>query len=243
MRTSAVVAVFLALAAARPATAGPRLHLELEGGGTWQLRNDFAVPGDTGTRVRLADEGPVGAFRGTLTWDVSERSSLRLLVAPLELETSFLPGTPVDFQGSRFAALRPVTVGYRFDSYRLSWYRRLERGRWSFRLGVTGKVRSARIGLAAEGAQAEKENVGFVPLAHLGARFQASDRLALELEADALAAPQGRAEDVSLRASFRLSDRLGAFAGYRLVEGGADNEEVYTFAFFSYAVGGVRLSF
>jgi hypothetical protein len=31
---------------------------------------------------------------------------------------------------------------------------------------------------------------------------------ALELEADALAAPQGRAEDVSIKGVFRLSDRI-----------------------------------
>jgi len=69
------------------------------------------------------------------------------------------------------------------------------------------------------------------------------DRLALELETDALAAPQGRAEDVSLRGVYRLSDRVELDLGYRLLEGGADNDEVYTFSFFHYAVAGVRVRF
>ena len=75
------------------------------------------------------------------------------------------------------------------------------------------------------------------------ARYQATDRFALELEADALAAPQGRAEDVSLKGVFRVSDRVDVDLGYRLLEGGADNDSVYTFAFFHYAVAGVRVRF
>ena len=42
---------------------------------------------------------------------------------------------------------------------------------------------------------------------------------------------------------FRVSDRVDVDLGYRLLEGGADNEEVYTFAFFHYAVAGVRVRF
>jgi hypothetical protein len=88
-----------------------------------------------------------------------------------------------------------------------------------------------------------KENVGVVPLLYGFARYQASDRVALEAEFDALAAPQGRAEDVSLKAVVRLSDRIDLDVGYRLLEGGADNEKVFTFAFFHYALAGVRIRF
>jgi hypothetical protein len=34
---------------------------------------------------------------------------------------------------------------------------------------------------------------------------------------------------------------VGIDAGYRLLEGGADNDEVFTFALFHYAVAGVRI--
>jgi len=33
------------------------------------------------------------------------------------------------------------------------------------------------------------------------------------------------------------------FAGYRILEGGADNEEVYTFSLFHYLVAGVETRF
>ena len=88
-----------------------------------------------------------------------------------------------------------------------------------------------------------KDDLGLVPLLYAYARYQATERLAFEAEADALAAPQGRAEDVSLKAVVRLNDSVDLDLGYRLLEGGADNDEVYTFAFFHYAVAGVRVRF
>ncbi len=48
---------------------------------------------------------------------------------------------------------------------------------------------------------------------------------------------------MSLKAVVRLNDSVDLDLGYRLVEGGADNDEVYTFAFFHYAVAGVRVRF
>jgi hypothetical protein len=222
------------------------LRASLEAGAAWQTRNDFRIPGDGGTLVELADydQGPVPAFRATLTWDLTSRQSLRLLAAPLRLETTFTPESPVVFQDLVFPAGRPTDATYVFNSYRLSWYWRFPPGeKWSFRLGATLKVRDAEIGLAGLPGRSVKDDLGVVPLVYLYARYQATDRFALELEADALAAPQGRAEDVSLKGVFRVSDRVELDLGYRLLEGGADNDEVYTFAFFHYAVAGVRVRF
>jgi len=230
---------------ATPAGAGD-FHATLEGGAAWQARNDFRIPGDGGTLVELADydSAPVPAWRATLTWDLTSRQSLRLLAAPLELETTFVPDSPIVFQDIVFPAGQPTDATYVFNSYRLTWYWRFPPGeRWSFRLGVTLFVRDAEIGLAGEPGQSAKDDLGLVPLLYAYVRYQATDRFALELEADALAAPQGRAEDVSLKGVFRLSDRVDLDVGYRLLEGGADNDEVYTFAFFNYAVAGVRVRF
>jgi hypothetical protein len=104
-------------------------------------------------------------------------------------------------------------------------------------------VPSRQTASAGDPGRSVKENLGVVPLLYLYARYQATERFSLELEADALAAPQGRAEDVSLKGVFRLSDRVDLDLGYRLLEGGADNDEVYAFAFFNYAVAGVRVRF
>jgi hypothetical protein len=235
----------LATLLAAPAAPG-EIRASLEGGAAWQTRNDFRIPGDGGTLVELAEyeKGPVPAFRATLTWDVTPRQSLRLLAAPLRVETTFVPDGPIDFQDLTFPAGQPTDATYVFDSYRLTWYWRFPPGeKWSFRLGATLKVRDAEIGLAGAPGSSTKDDLGAVPLLYAYARYQATDRFALELEADALAAPQGRAEDVSLKGVFRVSDRVEVDLGYRLLEGGADNDEVYTFAFFHYAVAGLRVRF
>jgi hypothetical protein len=222
------------------------VQLALEGGAAWQTRNDFRIPGDSGTLVKLAeyDQGPVPAFRATLSWDLGAHQSLRLLAAPLRVETTFTPSEPVVFQDLVFPSGQPIDSTYVFNSYRLTWYWRFApREKWSFRLGGTLKVRDAQIGLDGKSGGSVKENLGAVPLVYGFARYQASDRLAIEVEFDALAAPQGRAEDVSAKAVLRLSDLVEADVGYRLLEGGADNEKVYTFAFFHYAVAGIRIRF
>jgi hypothetical protein len=89
----------------------------------------------------------------------------------------------------------------------------------------------------------EKTNVGFVPLINFRLLWNINDKFGLLLDGDALAAPQGRAEDVLIAATYKLSDNFGIRAGYRILEGGADNDEVYNFALFHYASFGVSYTF
>jgi hypothetical protein len=67
------------------------------------------------------------------------------------------------------------------------------------------------------------------------------ERVGLGFEGDALAAPQGRAEDVLVSLQYKVADRLTVKFGYRILEGGADNDEVYTFALFNYIAAGVSI--
>jgi hypothetical protein len=60
------------------------------------------------------------------------------------------------------------------------------------------------------------------------------------LDVDALAGGPGRAIDGSLKFSYDLSKTWNLSAGYRTVEGGADVEEVYNFAWLHYAVVSVK---
>jgi hypothetical protein len=45
--------------------------------------------------------------------------------------------------------------------------------------------------------------------------------------------PQGRAEDVMLALPWDVGEAITLRAGYRMLEGGADNDEVYNFAWIS----------
>jgi len=226
------------------AHAESRFQLDFEAGVAWQTRNTFAAPGDTGTRVDLDETTETFASRVTFTWGFGERWALRLLAAPLATETTFVADAPVEFEGRRFAAGEPIRQRYRFDSYRVSFVRAFEPvGAWSFRLGVTGKVRSASIELAGADGAASRDDLGFVPLLHAGARYDRGGRFAFDAEVDGLAAPQGRAIDLALRLELRASETLRPFLAYRFLDGGADNDDVLTFATFHYAVAGLGIRF
>jgi len=236
------VAVCAAVAVAGAVQAQDRFTLDLEAGPAWQLRNDFAVPGDSGTLVRLEEQGPWLAGRATFTWHAWERWSLRFVAAPLATDTEFVPESDVLFQGVTFVAGEPVAVDYRFDSYRAgAYYRFPGGGPWSFRAGLTVKLRDAEIALASASQAAAKRNTGVVPLLYGGVRLQASERVAIDLDVDAAAASQGRAVDLALRVEAELSDRVALYVGGRVLDGGADNDEVNSFATFAYALGGVAV--
>lgn len=238
---SAAIVAVVGLGAAR---AEPAFRLELEAGPAWQVRNDLAVPGSGGTYVRLDDAPTVVAPRVTLSWDFGARWSLRLVAAPLSTETSFVDSRDVDFADVEFPAGEPLRLDYRFDSYRATLLRRFDpEGPWSWRVGGTLKVRDASLVLRSPSASARKSDLGVVPLLHLGIRREAGPRLAFEADLDGLAAPQGRAIDAALRVEWRAAERVAPYLGARLLDGGADNDEVVTFATVRYLFAGVRFAF
>ncbi len=240
----ALAGALVAVGGLGAALAEPSFRVELEAGPAWQVRNDLAVPGDGGTYLRLPDAPRVTAMRAALRWDFGERWSLRLLAAPLSTETSFVEDRPVDFAGVEFPAGEPLRLDYRFDSYRATLLRRFDpEGPWSWRVGGTLKIRDASLVLRSPTTSARKSDLGAVPLLHLGVRREAGARLAFDVELDALGAPQGRAIDAALRAEWRAGGRVTPYLGVRVLDGGADNDEVVTFATVRYLFAGVRFAF
>ena len=56
------------------------------------------------------------------------------------------------------------------------------------------------------------------------------------MDADALAGGPGRAVDAAVKAGYDLGESWTLSAGYRTLEGGADVNSVYSFAWLHYAV-------
>jgi hypothetical protein len=218
--------------------------IELEGGPVWQSYNDVEIPNDgSATRFSLSDlvgSGPWAAGRVYLTWNVSERHGLRLLVAPFSLTESGVPGRILGFAGSTFAAQQPVQATYTFNSYRLSYrYRFRTTSRTSAWVGFTAKVRDAEVSLEQGATSASKDDLGFVPLLHLAGEWKVAPRWRLGLDADGLAGGPGRAVDAALKLGYDPGGAWMVQAGYRTLEGGADVDEVYSFAWLHYAVASV----
>jgi len=241
----ALVALFAF--AALPSQAAGRWRLDFENGGAWAGYNDVQIPKSSGTRFSLTDDFEVdGAyyFRLRLSYQLHPRHSLSLLFAPLSLKASGVAASPLLFNGTEFPAAASARGVYRFNSYRLTYrYELVNNATWKVGVGFTAKIRDAGISLETDALSSEKTNVGFVPLLHFRAEWTLTPRLGLLLEADALAASQGRAEDVALTVLYRLWPRVSLKAGYRLVEGGANVEEVYNFALIHYAAAGLVVEF
>jgi len=220
--------------------------LIVEGLNVWQERNDVRIPPGTGTPFSIVDlvgRGPTASIRSELTIEVTERQELRFVYAPVRVTGRGTPVSPIAFAGELFAPV-PTDAEYQFSSYRGTWrYRIYQGGTWTWRVGATGFVRDARIALAQPGEAAEDTDVGFVPLGHVSADARLSNRWHLAFELDGTAAPQGRAFDFSATANYRPFPRLTLSAGYRTIEGGADVDSVFAFAWLNAAVARVGVRF
>lgn len=230
-----------------PAARAGSYSVSLEGGPVWQSRNEVEIPNDgTATRFDLADlgTGPYFAYRLAAEWNATRRQDVSLLIAPFEIAERGVFDEDVRFDGGVFRAGEETEATYRFNSYRLGYrFRLADRERFRVRAGLTGKIRDAEIRLEQGDESRSDSNVGFVPLLHLDAEYFLGRRWSAFLDADFLAAEQGRAEDVALQVRCRVGREWDLSAGYRTLEGGADNDSVYTFAWFHYVVVAARWSF
>lgn len=219
---------------------------DLETGAVFSGLNDARIPGEDGTKFSLVDDlqtDPAPFFRLRLGGTLARRHNLVLLYAPLSLIAEGKIDRDVEFNGVTFPAGTPLRAFYRFDSYRLTY-------RYDFYLddhlelgaGLTGKIRDAAIGL--DGAEfTENTNTGLVPLINLRLFWRFVENWGLLVEGDGLVGPQGRAEDFQAAVEARLTEQLAVRLGYRILEGGADNEKVYTFSLFHYALVGFHAGF
>jgi hypothetical protein len=221
--------------------------IDLESGVVATGYNDVRIPGDLGTFFSLKEDlvpDPKVFLRARLSYTFNSRHTLSVLYAPLKINSTGSIPEEVLFEGVEFPANTQMTGTYMFNSYRLTYrYTIVNRSKLEFGLGFTAKIRDASISLKSSDLYSIKTNVGFVPIINFRLLWKIDDKFGLLLDGDALAAKQGRAEDVLLAASYKVSDNLMLRAGYRLLEGGADNDEVYNFALLHYASLGLTVSF
>jgi len=221
--------------------------LDFEAGAVFTGYNDVRIPGDQGVQFSLK-ESPTHksefCSRKSVNYTLQSRHTLSLLYAPLETTSKGSVPNDIFFEGVVFPANTELTGTYKFNSYRLTYrYDMVQKPRFELGLGLTAKIRDAKIALSSPGFTSEKTNVGFVPIINFRLLWKIDDKFGLLLDGDALAAPQGRAEDVQIAATYALSDNFKIRAGYRILEGGADNDEVYNFALIHYASVGISFTF
>jgi hypothetical protein len=244
---AALLSVPLLFLAAATAGAQDRWRIDLENGAAISGYNDVAIPGNTGTRFSMTDDLKSDTeyfWRVRADFRFAPKHVLSGLIAPLTINSSGTFDAPVDFAGETFAPGVPTDGTWTFNSYRVTYrYEPWRRDTWMFGFGVSVKVRDAVIRLESDGQSAEKTDLGVVPLINFKFERRLGARAAFLLEGDALAAPQGRAEDIFAGMVVDAGRQWSIKAGYRFLEGGADNDEVYTFAAVHYVAAGVVFRF
>jgi hypothetical protein len=240
----AAAAVFLLLAAS---PSFGQWFVDFENGLALPGYNDVEIPRDIGTRFSLSedlrtDPGYFARFRFGYQW--KSRHTLSVFAAPFRLRAAGSVGEEVRFFEETFEPGTPLTGVYKFNSYRLTYrYDLVRKGKWRVGIGFTAFIRDAAIKIEGEGRSSNKTNVGFVPLLNFRVLWQFREKWGLLLEGDAAAAKQGRAEDVLLALQYRINDRFALRAGYRILEGGANVEEVYNFALVHFLSAGISFAF
>ncbi len=227
-------------------SAEAQVGIDIESGLVGTGYNDVTIPGDNGTLFSLKNDlnAKSGVFiRLRAGYTIKSRHTISVLYAPLTVKSEGSINRQIDFEGVTFPANTPLDASYTFNSYRITYrYDFVKKPKFEFGLGFTAKIRDAEIALKGDDLSAKKTNVGFVPIINFRLNWKAKEKLGILLEGDALAAPQGRAEDVLIAITYKLFDKLAIKTGYRILEGGADNDEVYNFSLFNYAVLGVMIT-
>lgn len=214
-------------------------EIVLESGGVWQSRNDVRITPDAGTLVEFApfNSGPFFHYRAEVFYSFNDRHHIRGLYAPFSISVSNTPTEALRFNSTDFVAGSELNINYKFNSYRVSYiYRFLNAQNHVLDVGLTLKVRNADIQFTQGSNSDNYSNVGLVPLLYFAHLWRWNESWGLNTNLDFAAAPQGRALDLAslVQREWRSGDSLGL--GYRTLEGGADNEKVFSFSWFHYAI-------
>jgi hypothetical protein len=219
---------------------------DLETGGAWFSRNDVRIPNDGGTEfdmLELIGTSPVPYLRFRIEATFDDRHTVRLLFAPLRKVGSGAFDEEVIFEGTTYEPDLLVDGTYQFSTYRATYrYTFFDRSGWTLGAGASALIRDAEVRLVQGERSEANTDLGFVPLLHLYAARHIGDRTSVVFDAETLAGPQGRATDAALTLNVRMSDDWELNAGYRLLEGGADVDEVYNFSWINFGMIGLRVN-
>jgi hypothetical protein len=223
------------------------VRVGVETGAVWFSRNDARIPGDSGTKTDLTSltgHGPDPVVRLTTEVAFTPRHLVRLTLAPVEVEGTGTLSRETVFKDGLFSPGIPTKATYRFNTYRLTYRWNFHTSdRWQWGVGAALLVRDAEIALEQAGEQQARDDLGVVPLLHVYGAYRLDDAWSLIVDVEGAGASPGRAIDAAFKLRYASERGWYAALGYRTIEGGADNDDVYTFAWLHAAVAEVGYRF
>jgi hypothetical protein len=236
-----VLLLVVAQAPARAVASEVQPFVDFESGPAFPGYDDVRIPGDVGTTFSLTQQlqAPVSPYFRARAGVRIGRHEVYAFFAPLTIRSTGTVPYDVRFVNAVFPANTFLVGSWTFDSYRVTYrYYVVDGEEWQVAVGASAKVREAAISLSGGGLYQVKSDTGFVPLLSLKVAWTFAGRWALLLDGDGLVGPQGRAEDVFLGVRYRFGEAVDGRIGYRILEGGADNSNVYNFALVNFlAIG------
>ena len=200
-------------------------------GTLFSLKNDLSTPPSSFLRLRA----------GFL---LNNKHHFSILYAPLK---SLVTGTidrNILFDGKYFKANIPLEAVYKFNSYRLTYNRRItDNNKFKFGLGLSAKIRDAGTSLKNKELLSENFSVGFVPLINVLANWNISQKAFIDFLGEGIIASKGRAIDLSFSGRYSFTKSLQGNIGYRLLEGGANGTKRYNFIQLHFIFASLNFSF
>ena len=227
-------------------SANAQTFINFESGAFFTSINDIRN-GNNGTLFSLKKDfsTPVSPFlRLRAGFLLNEKNHFSILYAPLKIVVTGTLEKDIVFNGKYFKAKIPIEVVYKFNSYRLTYNRRIiSKDHFKFGLGLSAKIRSAGVSLKNKEVLRENFSTGFVPLINVLAKWDISKKIGVNFFGEGILASKGRAIDISLSGSYCLTKKLQANLGYRLLEGGADGTNRYNFVQLHFIFASLNYSF
>jgi hypothetical protein len=221
-------------------------YFGIETGVVKNAYNNQRIPGKGGTLFDMApsfDENN-SYYRLSYHYLSKDRSGFRFLYAPLSLTGEKKFEKDIDFKGTLFESSDKTHTSYKFNSYRGTYFYQVIKSKAAMvNIGGTLKIRDAKVLLKQGDLKKFKENVGVVPLLYLYSEYRWDNGARIALDFDGLVASQGRAIDLAFMGGYYLNSFFRISLGYRMLEGGADNEKVYNFSLFHYYFTSLDFSF
>ncbi len=235
--------IILLSSLARNAYSLSSLNLEL--GSAQNSYNQVRIDGETGTLFNLRPAlNSTEYYRLSFIQKFKSPSGVRFLYAPLKFSGEKSFNNDISFYGVNFLANQTTETQFQFNSYRGTYFREMISKRNSLlRVGGTLKVRDAFIELRQSDRSKARKSVGIVPLVYIYSKYKFENNLLMTFDFDGLIAPQGRAFDVALMLGYYFNQTFQIDLGYRMLEGGADNENVYNFSQINYYFTALQLNF
>ena len=200
-------------------------------GTLFSLKNDFQTQVSPFLKLRV----------GYLS---NGKNHFSFLFAPLKIVETGTIEKDILFDGKNFKANMPIEAVYKFNSYRLTYNRRIiSKDNFKFGLGLSAKIRDAGVSLKNKELLSENFSIGFVPLINLLTNWDISQKMGVDFFGEVIAASKGRAIDLSLSGRYSFSKNLQGNIGYRLLEGGANGTIRYNFIQLHYICASLNYSF